>query len=284
MDEQKKPKGILYIVATPIGNLEDITFRAVKVLQEVDLIAAEDTRHTKKLLNTYGVATPLTSLFDRNERGKSGYIISRLSVGQNIAYVSDAGTPGVSDPGFVLINAAIDAGIKVVPIPGVSAVVTALSAAGLPMDSFVFYAFVPHSEGKRRSFFSSLLNETRTMIFYDSPKRVLATLKIIREIFGQMRRIVLARELTKIHEEIIRGSIEEVIQALGNREIKGEITVLLAGAEEVRNLSLGDIKDRYIDLRRNPSLTTKDIIERIAEETGLPRKDVYKYVLELKET
>jgi len=122
------------------------------------------------------------------------------------------------------------------------------------------------------------------MIFYDSPKRVLATLKIIREIFGQMRRIVLARELTKIHEEIIRGSIEEVIQALGNREIKGEITVLLAGAEEVRNLSLGDIKDRYIDLRRNPSLTTKDIIERIAEETGLPRKDVYKYVLELKET
>jgi len=273
-------KGILYIVATPIGNLEDITLRAIRLLSEVDLIAAEDTRHSRKLLNAHGIGTPLTSLFDQNEREKSGFIISRLSEGKSVAYVSDAGTPGVSDPGYVLISKAISAGIRVVPVPGASAVIAALSVSGLPMDSFVFYAFLPHAEGKKKNFFESLLHETRTMIFYDSPRRILSTLHIMKDIFGGGHWIVIARELTKVYEEIVRGTIDEAIQALKDRDIKGEITILLAGAKEPCAFSENDISKRYDALRTDSSLSTKDIINRLTDETGMSKKDVYKWVIE----
>lgn len=278
--KQKKAMGTLYIVATPIGNLEDITFRAVRVLKEVDLIAAEDTRHTRKLLSAFGIQTPLTSLFDRNERGKSGMIVSRLREGQDVAYVSDAGTPGISDPGYVLINAAIDAGVTIVPVPGVSAVVTALCVSGLPMDSFVFYAFLPHAGGKKRNLIESLRSEKRTMIFYDSPKRIMETLEIVKEAMGNERRIVVARELTKIHEEIIRGSVADAIQSLENREIKGEITLLVSGAEEDNVISEDDIRMRYDELHKDRTLTTKDIINIITDETGVSRKEVYKVIIQ----
>ncbi len=280
--QSKTEKGVLYIVATPIGNLEDMTLRAIRTLREADLIAAEDTRHTRKLLNAHGIETQLTSLFDRNEREKSDYVISRLNEGQSVAYVSDAGTPGVSDPGYILIGKAISAGIKVVPIPGASAAITALSASGLPMDSFVFYAFLPHAEGKKKNFFESLRNERRTMIFYDSPRRILATLHLMRDAFGGTRRIVVARELTKIHEEIIRGDIDQAIETLRDRDIKGEITVLLAGCGETRAPSEVDLVKRYHELRKNPSLSTRDIVNVLTDETGMSRRDIYEKIIQIK--
>ena len=278
----EKNKGTLYIVSTPIGNLEDITLRALRILREVDLVAAEDTRHTQKLLSAYGIQTPMTSLFEWNEKSKSGRIISKLKEGKNVAYVSDAGTPGVSDPGFVLIKETIGAGITIVPIPGASASLAALSISGLPMDSFVFYAFLPHTGGKKRRFLESLREEKRTMIFYESPRRVLATLQMIRDIFGEGRQIVVARELTKIHEEVIRGSVGEAIEILAEREIKGEITILLGGGEGSHHpCENDDIKTMYCELHKDPALTTRDIVASIATQTGLPKKEVYKKVLEL---
>ena len=273
-------KGILYIVATPIGNLEDITLRAVRIMREVDLIAAEDTRHSRKLLSAHEIRTPLTSLFDQNEREKSGYIISMLCEGKSVAYVSDAGTPGISDPGYVLISKAISAGIRVVPVPGASAAVAALSVSGLPMDSFVFTAFLPHTEGKKKKLFESLLHETRTMIFYDSPRRILSTLHTMKDVFGGGHRIVIARELTKLYEEIIRGTIDEAIHVLNDRDIKGEITVLLAGTEETSAFSEDNISKLYSELRKDASLSTKDIIDKLTAETGMSKKDIYKWVIE----
>jgi len=277
--EQKTDKGILYIIATPIGNLEDITLRALRILQDVDVIAAEDTRHTRKLLNAHGIQARLTSLFDQNEREKSGLIISMLKEGKDIAYVSDAGTPGISDPGFILIKKAINTGIRVVPIPGVSAVITALSVSGLPMDSFVFYAFLPHTEGKKKNFFESLRNETRTMIFYDSPRRLQSTLGLIGEILGEDRQIVVARELTKIHEEIIRATVGQASQILEGREIKGEITILLGGCAEKSIVPEINLAERCAELQKDPSLSTKDIISILTIETGMSKRDVYKWVI-----
>ncbi len=274
-------QGTLYVVATPIGNLEDITLRAIRVLQEVALIAAEDTRHTTKLLQAYGIKTPLTSLFEWNERTKSDLILAKLHQGESVAYVSDAGTPGVSDPGYVLIRKAIEAEIRVVAIPGASALLTALSVSGLPMDSFVFYAFLPHSEGKKKNVLAALKAEKRTMIFYDSPKRLLETLRIIRDTFGEQRRVVIARELTKRYEEIIRESVGRAIDVLTDREIKGEITLLIEGSQGERVLHEDQIRQFYDELSRDPSLSTKDIIQLLSERTGLPKKVIYKEVLDI---
>jgi len=213
-------KGTLYIVSTPIGNLEDITLRAIRILREVRLIAAEDTRRTKILLDTYGIDTPLTSLHDRNELKKSVHLIARLNEGIDIAYVSNAGTPGISDPGYIFVKHAIAESIKVVPVPGPVAAVAALNVSGLPMDSFVFFAFLPSRHGKRRQLLESIKEESKTMVFYESPNRLVAALQDINEILGN-RQIAVSRELTKIYEETLRGTVNEVSKSLRGEKDKG---------------------------------------------------------------
>jgi len=221
-------KGVLYIVSTPIGNMEDITLRALRILREVDLIAAEDTRRTGLLLKHFEIQTPLTSYFEGNELKKREYILSKLKEDKNIALVSDAGTPGISDPGFRLIQLVIENKIPIVPIPGPSAVVTALSVSGLPTDAFLFKGFLPHKSKKRRDLLKELIEVRETLIFYESPHRFSETLKDILEILGD-REIVLTRELTKVYEEILRGKVSQIHNLIGERKLKGEITLVVEG-------------------------------------------------------
>jgi 16S rRNA (cytidine1402-2'-O)-methyltransferase len=219
--------GKLYIVATPIGNLDDITFRAIEVLKQVDVIACEDTRRTKILLEKYGVAKKLVSYYNYNERQRTEDLILELKSNKNVALVSDSGTPGISDPGYVLIKRAIEENITVVPIPGPTAFVCALVASGLPMDEFVFVGFLPHKKG-RRTKIQELAQEERTIIIYESPHRILKTLNELLENFGD-RQIVVAKELTKIHEEFFRGKISEVLKKLTPDKVKGEFVIVISG-------------------------------------------------------
>ena len=224
----KAAKGILYVVSTPIGNLEDITLRALRILKEVDLIAAEDTRHTGLLLKHFGIQTLLTSYFEGNELKKREFILFRLKQGDQIALVTDAGTPGISDPGFRLIRLAIENQIPIVPVPGPSAVVAALSVAGLPTDAFLFKGFLPHKSKKRKDLLKQLKQVKETLIFYESPHRISETLRNIFDIVGD-REIVLTRELTKVYEEILRGKVSEIQQQVAGRRWKGEITLVISG-------------------------------------------------------
>ena len=221
-------QGTLYIVSTPIGNMEDITLRALRILKEVDLVAAEDTRRTGLLLRRFEIETPLTSYFEGNELKKREFILAKLKEGKNVALVSDAGTPGISDPGFRLIELAIESQIPVVPIPGPSAAITALSVSGLPTDAFFFKGFLPHKSKKRRDLLKQLEEVKETLIFYESPHRISETLRDIFEILGD-REIVLTRELTKVYEEIIRGKADEILNQIGDRRLKGEITLVISG-------------------------------------------------------
>jgi len=273
-------KGILYIVSTPIGNLEDITLRAIRILKEVRLIAAEDTRRTKILIDTYGIDTPLTSLHDRNELKKSIHLIARLNEGMDIAYVSDAGTPGISDPGYIFVKQAISESIRVVPVPGPVAAVAALNVSGLPMDSFVFFAFLPSRHGKRRQLLESVKEESKTMVFYESPNRLIAALQDVNEIFGD-RQIAVSRELTKIYEETLRGTVSEVSESLRRKKIKGEITLVISGAARNRTgQSAEEIRARFQEARKDPESSTRDIIDALSEELDMPRKEIYKQVLD----
>lgn len=219
--------GTLYVVATPIGNLEDITFRAVRVLSEVDLIAAEDTRHTKILLNKYNLAVPLTSYHKFNVKSKTAYIIDSLKAGKNIALVSDSGTPGVSDPGYWVVKASVDQGIKVEVIPGPAAAITALVASGLPTDRFVFEGFLPKKPGKKSKRLNQLKSEERTVIIYESPFRIVKTLEDVLTVMGD-RPVAVCRELTKKFEEVIRGKAGDVLNGLKGRRIRGEIVLVVS--------------------------------------------------------
>ncbi len=277
------PCGTLYIVATPIGNLEDITFRAVRILKEVDLIAAEDTRHSRKLLSHFGIAKPLTSYFDHNKNFKGSYLLERLAEGRSVALISDAGTPCISDPGYQLVRDAVAAGIPVVPIPGPSAVVTALSAGGLPTDCFTFLGFLPNRQGKRRERLARLAGEEQVLVFYESPRRLLAMLADLRETCGD-REVVVARELTKIYEEFVRGRVTEVLERLKDRDIRGEVVILVAPASEGNRESAESgaaLLRRYL---LAGGLSLKDAVARVVEETGLPRGEVYAEALRLKES
>jgi 16S rRNA (cytidine1402-2'-O)-methyltransferase len=222
------PQGTLFVVSTPLGNLEDITLRALRVLKEVDLVAAEDTRHTAHLLRHFGIETAMTSFFEGNEIRKKEMILSRLGRGGQIALVSDAGTPGISDPGFRLIRAAIEQTIPVVPIPGPSAVVTALSVSGLPTDAFLFKGFLPNKPGRRRNVLQTLTEGRETLLFYESPHRVIDSLKDILDVLGD-REMAFCRELTKIYEEVKRGKVSEVLKEIEARPVKGEITLVISG-------------------------------------------------------
>ncbi len=275
-------KGVLYIVATPIGNLEDITFRAVRILREADLIAAEDTRHSRKLLSHFGISKPLTSYFDHNKTLKGRYILDQLGLGFSVALITDAGTPCISDPGYQLVRDAVAAGFVVVPVPGPSAAVAALSAAGLPTDSFVFEGFLPNRQGKRRDKIASLKDEQRVLIFYESPNRLLATLADLREVLGE-RELVVARELTKIYEEFIRGECSSVIDTLSQRTIKGEVVILVAPAtadlEKNNSSSIAELLANYLAMG---NLSLKDAVKQVAVEIGRPRTEVYAEALKLK--
>jgi 16S rRNA (cytidine1402-2'-O)-methyltransferase len=221
-------QGTLYIVSTPIGNMEDITLRALRILKEVDLVAAEDTRRTGLLLRRFEIQTPLTSYFEGNELKKREFILVKLKEGKNVALVSDAGTPGISDPGFRLIELAIESQIPIVPIPGPSAAITALSVSGLPTDAFFFKGFLPHKSKKRRDLLKQFEEVKETLVFYESPHRISETLQDILEILGD-REIVLTRELTKVYEEITRGKASEILNQIGDRTLKGEITLVISG-------------------------------------------------------
>ena len=228
MDRDVPQGGILFIVSTPIGNLDDITLRALKILKDVDLIAAEDTRRTRRLLSRFDIRTPMISYFEHNELKRLDGLLSRLKGGKDIALVSDAGTPGISDPGYRLILKAIERGIQVIPIPGPSAVIAALSVAGLPTDSFTFVGFLPKKGGKRRKLLDKLGDSDWTWILYESPHRLMETLGDLLAACGD-RKVVITRELTKAFEEVIRGSLSEIIDILQGRRIRGEITIVLAG-------------------------------------------------------
>lgn len=280
-------KGILYICPTPIGNLEDITLRVLKVLEEVDLIAAEDTRHTLKLLNHFEIKKPLTSYHEHNKREKGKVLIHKLLNGENIALVSDAGMPGISDPGEDLIRLAIENNLEVIALPGPTASILALVLSGLPTGKFVFEGFLPSNKKERREALSNIKGEERTIILYESPFRVKALFDDMLEIFGE-RDIAVCRELTKKYEEVFRGSIKEALDRFTHEDPKGEFVVIVKGASksendtettEWANISIKDHLLIYI----NEGISKKDAVKRVAEERGLPKNEVYKESINIKE-
>jgi 16S rRNA (cytidine1402-2'-O)-methyltransferase len=262
--------------------MEDITLRAIRTLKEVSLIAAEDTRHTRKLLARYEIGTRLTSYHDHNKEKRTPGLLKKLKSGNSIALVTDAGTPSISDPGHYLVRAAIREDVPVVPIPGPSALVAALSVSGLSTDSFVFVGFPPRKSAKRKQILQELKEEPRTLVFYESPKRLLGFMREMRQVMGE-RRVVVARELTKIHEEIIRGSLTYVLETLGSRpSLKGEYTFLVEGYEGDEEIDYGLLLS---DLKRMCSETDRplgEVAKELARKYGLPRKAVYEEGLKLK--
>jgi 16S rRNA (cytidine1402-2'-O)-methyltransferase len=268
--------GTLYVVATPIGNLEDITLRALRVLRECGLIACEDTRQTSKLLEHFGIATPTVSYHEHNEAARAAELVTKIEAGASLALVSDAGTPLISDPGYRIVRAAIDAGVPVVPLPGASAALGALSAAGLPSDSFRFCGFLPPKSSQRRRVLEERKAETGTLIFYETPHRILEALDDISAVMGA-RPVAVARELTKIHEEFLRGTAAEIRATLGARpSVKGEFTVLIGKAETVA-VDQTPIEDAVRAAERE-GLSRMDAIKRVARERGLGKRDVYRLV------
>lgn len=274
-------KGKLYIVSTPIGNLEDITLRAIRILKEVDLIACEDTRTTKKLLSHLQITKPLTSYHEHNELKKAGELHELLESGKNIALVSDAGTPGISDPGYRLVKIATENGIDVIPIPGACAAIATLSISGLPTSSFTFHGFPPKMKNKRKEFFKKIKDNDQTLIFYESPRRVLDSLHDLYEILGD-REVSVSRELTKMFEETIRGKISHVIEKLGEKkELKGEFTVVIEGkkngSEEVSSEKLEDELISY----KEKGKSLKDTVNELYLIYKIPRNRIYKEALRI---
>ncbi len=271
----------LYVVATPIGNLEDMTFRAVRVLQQVQWIAAEDTRHTGKLLQAFQVQTPQLSYHEHNRSQRTPDLIARLEEGHAIALVSDAGIPVISDPGSDLVCACIAAQIPVVPIPGVSAVTTALCAAGIATERFTFEGFLPAKPKARRDALAQLERESRTLVFYESPHRLKATLADLQTVFGSDRNLALARELTKLHEEFWRGTISEAIAHCDTRRPQGEYTLVVAGAIlEPQRLSEADIKAELTALL-SQGMSRSAASRHLAQETTLPKRQIYQLALSI---
>ncbi len=280
-DSQSKVGGpALYLVATPIGNLEDITLRALRVLKEVDLIACEDTRQTQKLLSHYGIQTRTVSYHEHNEMTKAAELVVDLEGGAKIALVTDAGMPGISDPGFRLITLAIRHHVPVVPIPGASAFLAALVASGLPTDSFRFSGFLPAKSGQRRKLLESVRESPRTQVFYEAPHRLMETLQDVIEVLGGDRHVVVAREVTKIHEEFLRGRAEDVFQQLKSRgDVKGEITLLIAKPESsgLRTASPeANIAQRIREIMAADRVDEKSALKKAARERGIGKSEAYR--------
>ena len=271
--------GKLYLVATPIGNLEDITLRALRILKEVDYIAAEDTRNTLKLLNHFEIKKPLISNHRHNEEEREDGLIEKLKEATNIAVVSDAGTPGISDPGEVIVKRAIEENIEVIPIPGACAAINALIASGLDTKEFVFLGFLPLNKKLRKEKLEEIKNENKTIIIYEAPHKIKDSLNDLKEVIGE-RKVVLARELTKIHEEFIRGNITEIIEKSEN--LKGEMILLIEGSNEINcenilnNLSL----EEHYNVYEKQGLDKKEIIKKIAKDRGVNKNEIYQYFIE----
>jgi 16S rRNA (cytidine1402-2'-O)-methyltransferase len=268
----------LYLVATPIGNLEDITLRAIRILKQCDLIACEDTRQTQKLLNHYGVETPTISYHEHNEASRAAELVDKLSQDTSIAMVSDAGTPGISDPGYRLIALAIERGVAVIPVPGPAAFVTALVAGGFPLHPVTFHGFLAPKMGARRRELEGIRQSQRTEIFYEAPHRIVETLEDAVAVLGANRRVVVARELTKIHEEFLRGGMADVLATLkGRGDVKGEI-VLLFGPASVDEVAIAavSIRDRVEQLMREETLDEKAALKRAAKERGISKSEAYR--------
>jgi len=282
-DSQRE--GILYICGTPIGNLKDITLRALNTLREVDLIAAEDTRRTKNLLNHYQINTPVTSYYEHNKLKKAPYLIVKIKEGKRVALVSDAGMPGISDPGYLLINLALQNNIQIIPVPGVSALVTALVISGLPSNRFVFEGFLPRKNVEEKRYLAKIKDEKRTLVFYEAPHRLKKTLKNMLEEWGD-RKMVMARELTKKYEEILRGKISQILEEVGKREIRGEITLVVEGQSEEKEknnfIKKGETLEEFLKELKLGEYSNKEIIKITQEKLNIPKKVIYKKLLEMK--
>ncbi len=273
--EEPDPSGKLYVVGTPIGNMEDITLRALAVLKQVDLVAAEDTRVTQRLLSHHQLKVPLISYHEHNEARRAAELVERLFGGERIAVVSDAGMPGISDPGYRLVTAALDRGIPVVPVPGVSAVTAAISVSGLPTDAFVFIGFPAKKKTKRAKQLEALSRESRTILFYESPRRIKTLLDEILKIMGD-RPIVLAREMTKQYEEFVRGTVSEVLTVITRRDqIKGECTLLVSGFGGENEIDLKAVREEIYDQLKTSGDGLGRISRRIAEKFAVSRQFVY---------
>jgi 16S rRNA (cytidine1402-2'-O)-methyltransferase len=270
----------LYLVATPIGNLEDITLRALRVLKQADLIACEDTRQTQKLLNHYVITTRTTSYHEHNEMTRAAELVLDLEQGARIALVTDAGMPGISDPGFRLISLAIRHHVPVVPIPGVSAFLAALVASGLPTDSFRFSGFLPAKVGRRRQLLESIRESPRTQVFYEAPHRVIEALEDIVDLLGTERHVVIAREVSKIHEEFLRGNASEILQTLKARgDIKGEITLLIGKMEATEKKASParlSVRQRVHQIVADEQLDEKAALKKVAKEMGISKSEAYR--------
>jgi 16S rRNA (cytidine1402-2'-O)-methyltransferase len=271
----------LYLVATPIGNLEDITLRAVRVLKEVDLIACEDTRQTQKLLNHYGIATRTTSYHEHNEMTRSAELVKEMQEGASVALVTDAGMPGISDPGYRLISLAIRHHLPVVPIPGASAFLAALVASGLPTDSFRFSGFLPAKRGERRAALESIKASPRTQVFYEAPHRIVEALSDVVDVLGKNRHVVIAREVTKLHEEFLRGRAGDVLETLKARDgVKGEITLLIGKAEESESHAADapgvSVRQRVEQIMTEDKVDEKAALKKVAKERGISKSEAYR--------
>jgi 16S rRNA (cytidine1402-2'-O)-methyltransferase len=276
--------GSLYIVATPIGNLKDITFRAVETLNTVDIIAAEDTRHTRKLLSHFKIKSSLVSCHEHNETFRIPMLVEKLKSGMSVALVSDAGTPSVSDPGYRLATAAIAQGIPVVPIPGASAAISALSASGLPSDSFFFAGFLPATSSKRRSKLEEISKISSTLIFYESPRRIESTLADMLDVLGD-RPAVVARELTKIHEEFLRANLSELIRIIKEvSPLKGEITLLVCPASSDSSIDEESLEKQILSELKQGDLSVASLAKELSKNLGIPKNSIYQKILEIKST
>ena len=275
--------GILYIVSTPIGNLEDITLRALRVLKSVEVVAAESVKHSRGLCRHYGIETRLISYNQHNQQAKGPELIKRLKSGADIALVTNAGTPGVSDPGGLLIDQAMEKNIKVSPIPGPSAVIAALSVSGLQAERFLFLGFLPNRSSKRRKELKDLISEHLTMVFFEAPHRIRAMLMDLKEILGD-RQIVVLREMTKVYEEVKRGWVSAVLEQLEPDEVRGEFTLVVPGKEkgEDRNLPGREIQKKIERLLKEKNMSTKDIAMQLSQENGLNYRRLYRECLSIK--
>ena len=274
--------GTLYVVATPIGHRDDITLRALKILDQVDLIAAEDTRKTRRFLELHGINGSFISYHEHNENERAPQILTKLQNGASIALVSNAGTPTMSDPGYRLIKSAAGNDVAIVPVPGVSAAATALSVAGLPTDTFTFAGFLPKKKGKRLKQLDELAQEPRTLIFYESPKRILALINEILDTMGD-RDGVMAREMTKLHEEFIRGRLSEILKILDTRSgVKGECTLLVTGWDESQTADGTTVKNDIQDQLKSSKESVSRLVKKISQKYGISKNKVYQEVLEIR--
>ena len=273
--------GTLYVVATPIGHRDDITLRAIRILADVDMVAAEDTRHTGRLFAHYKISTRLIAYHEHSEARQTPRLIDRLKAGNDIALVSDAGTPGISDPGYRLVTAALADSIPVTPIPGASALVTALSVSGLPTDSFIFIGFLPHKKTRRTERLKALADENRTLIFYESPKRILDFIKELESVLGD-RPVVLGREMTKLHEEFLRGRLSEIADQLAERgTIKGECTLLVAGNKSRSSVPREVVRAALVNALTDRDRPLSATVKEVADQLSVPRNQVYKEALKI---